>query len=61
MPNVNDRRRWCLSNAADCDLIASLAVDPIKRALFERLSKKFRQMADDIHAVCPAPEAKDAA
>jgi len=61
MRKLNEQREWCLLNASDCDLIASLAADLNKRALFGRLAKHFRQMADDIAAVCAAHEAKDAA
>jgi hypothetical protein len=37
-----------IADAADCDLIASLAADVKKRATFRRLAEQFRTMAADL-------------
>ena len=44
--------------AAECNLIGGfLATDPIKRELYLRLAKNYRQLADDIRGVDPAKHA----
>jgi hypothetical protein len=44
--------------AAECNLIGEfLAIDPIKRQLYLRLAKNYRQLADDIRGVDAAKQA----
>ena len=40
-----------LSEASECDLVATRATDVQKRALFERLARDFREMAVDIEKI----------
>ena len=43
--------------AAECNLIGGyLATDPIKRELYLRLAKNYRQLADDIRGVDAAKQ-----
>ena len=49
------------TDAADCDLIAKLAGDPVKRETFHHLAKQLRQMAEDIRAVMALKSKQDAA
>jgi hypothetical protein len=61
MQDLKAQRDQSLANAADCELIASLATDPRKRATFERLACRLRQLALDIEQEIAAREALDAA
>jgi hypothetical protein len=60
MQDLKDQRERFLLNAADCELIAHLATDPMKRATFERLAAHLRKMADDLKQEIAAREALDA-
>jgi hypothetical protein len=50
MQDLKDRLEKVLVDAADCDLIGSLATDVAKRAMFRRLAEQFRAMAEDLKA-----------
>lgn len=49
------------ADAADCDLIARLAVDPVKRETFRHLAKQLRKLAAEIEAVIALRSRSDAA
>jgi hypothetical protein len=55
------KREKFLQEAADCELIGSLAQDAKKRETFRHLAKQLRQLADDLAAEIVARERKDAA
>jgi hypothetical protein len=61
MQDLRAQREKLLTNAADCDLIASLATDMKKRQTFSKLAKDLKQLAADIDAEIAAREGKDAA
>lgn len=46
------------TNAVECEMIAKLATDPSKRALYERLAAHCREVAADLAKLA---EARDAA
>lgn len=50
MQDLKDRLEKVTADAADCDLIGSLATDVAKRAMFRRLAEQFRAMAEDLKA-----------
>ena len=62
MQDLKARRQKLLVDALDCQLIGSLATDPIKRETFHQLAVQFQLMADDLDDVIAAQEeTKDAA
>jgi hypothetical protein len=62
MQDLKARRQKLLVDALDCQLIASLATDPIKRETFRQLAVQYQLMADDLDDVIAAQEqTKDAA
>ena len=48
MKDLKERLDKLLTDAADCDLIGSLAVDTSKRTMFRRMAEQFRLMAADL-------------
>ena len=50
MQDLREQREKLLTNAAECELIASLATDPKKRDTFVKLGKDLKQLADDLGA-----------
>jgi hypothetical protein len=50
MKDYKDRFEKLLTDAADCELIGSLAVDETKRATFRRLAKHFRAVGEQLKA-----------
>jgi hypothetical protein len=50
MQDLKDRLEKMMADAADCELIGSLATDTAKRAMFRRLAEKFRGMAEELKA-----------
>jgi hypothetical protein len=61
MQDLAAKREKFLQEAADCELIGSLAEDASKRETFRRLAKTLHQLADDIGAEIVKGQAKDAA
>lgn len=61
MEDIQARLIKLQADADDCDLIANLAMDPLKQAYFRRLAQQLRQMADDIHSIIDGKSGKDAA
>ena len=61
MQDLAAKREKFLQEAADCELIGSLAQDAKKRETFRHLAKQLRQLADDLAAEIVARERKDAA
>jgi hypothetical protein len=61
MQDLHAQREKLLTNAADCELIASLAADSKKRETFAKLAKDLKQLADDLGAEIVAREGKNAA
>ena len=61
MQDLKAIRESLLLNTADCDLIAGLATDPVKRVIFRRLSAQLKKLVADIDAELAAGGAKDAA
>ncbi|MBR1277692.1 hypothetical protein [Bradyrhizobium sp. AUGA SZCCT0283] len=51
MKDLRARLDKLLTDAEDCDLIAKLATNPQKRALFEKLAADLRSSARDIEIV----------
>lgn len=50
MQDLKARLEKLLTDAADCELIGSLATDTAKRATFRRLAEQFRIMAEELKA-----------
>jgi hypothetical protein len=50
MKDLQDREQRLAVEAAECDLIANLATDPIKRTAFERLAREYRAMIERLQA-----------
>jgi hypothetical protein len=50
MQDLKDRLEKMMADAADCELIGSLATDAAKRAMFRRLAEQFRAMAEELKA-----------
>jgi hypothetical protein len=62
MQDIKARRDKLLDDAADCEMIGSLAVDPVKRETFRQLAASYRQMANDLAVIIAAQdESKNAA
>ena len=61
MQDLKAKREKFLQEAADCELIASLAADPAKRSTFRHLAKRLRELADDIGAEIVKREGQHAA
>jgi hypothetical protein len=51
MKDFQARFEKLLSEAAECDVIAGLAMDVKKRELFERLARDYREMARDVEKI----------
>ena len=51
MQDLKSRLEKLLIEAEDCDLIANLATDQMKRLTFKKLASQLRQMATDVQAV----------
>lgn len=51
MQDLKSRLEKLLVEAEDCDLIANLATDQVKRRTFKNLATQLRQMAADVRAV----------
>lgn len=51
MQDLKNRLEKLLVEAEDCDLIANLATDQVKRQTFKNLATQLRQMAADVRAV----------
>ena len=51
MQDLKSRLEKLLVEAEDCDLIANLATDQVKRQTFKKLAAQLRQMAADVRAV----------
>lgn len=51
MKDLQPRAEKLLQEAAECDLIAGLAMDVKKRELFERLARDYREMAKDVQKI----------
>lgn len=54
MQDLKNRLEKLLVEAEDCDLIASLAADQVKRRTFKNLANQLRQMAAEVGAVIEA-------
>ena len=50
MQDLKAKREKFLADAADCELIGSLANDPLKRATFRKLAAELRRMIAEIDA-----------
>ena len=50
MRDLKAKLEALLTEAAECELIANLATDPVKRAAFERMAHQYRAMLDDLKA-----------
>lgn len=50
MKDLKAKLETLLTEAADCELIANLATDPVKRASFERMAHKYRVMIEELKA-----------
>ena len=50
MQDLKSRHEKLLVDAADCELIASLAADQRKREMFANLARDLKQMAADVAA-----------
>ncbi len=61
MEDLEERIEKLETDAADCDLIAKLAADAVKRETFGHLARQLRQMASDLRAVMQARAGQDAA
>ena len=48
MKDIQERIERIVKEAAECDMIAKLATDPEKRALFKRLADRYQEMLDDL-------------
>lgn len=64
MQDLKSRLEKLLVEAEDCDLIANLATDQVKRLTFRNLASQLRQMAAEVQAVIEmagghAPENKE--
>jgi len=51
MKDIKPRLEKLIADAAECDLIGTLAADPEKREAFRRLAQQYRTMADELQAV----------
>lgn len=51
MQDLKSRLEKLLVEAEDCDLIANLATDQVKRQTFGTLASQLRQMAAEVQAV----------
>jgi hypothetical protein len=51
MEDMTNRIEKLIADAAECELIANLAVDLDKREAFRNLSNQYRAMADALRAV----------
>lgn len=51
MQDLKGRLEKLLVEAEDCDLIANLATDQVKRQTFRNLASQLRQMAAEVQAV----------
>lgn len=51
MQDLKSRLEKLLVEAEDCDLIANLATDQVKRVTFRNLANQLRQMAAEVQAV----------
>ena len=54
--DLKTRMEKLIADAADCDLIASLAADLRKRAMFRRMAEQFRTMAAELKREISAAE-----
>ena len=61
MIDLASKREKFLQEAADCELIGSLALDPGKRETFRHLAKQLNKLADDLAAEIVIRQAKEAA
>jgi CHASE3 domain sensor protein len=61
MQDLQAKREKFLTDATDCDLIATLATDPAKRETFRRLAERLRKMVQDMDEVIAATDSKHAA
>jgi hypothetical protein len=50
MKDLKAKLETLLTEAAECELIANLATDPVKRAAFERMARQHRAMIDELRA-----------
>jgi hypothetical protein len=55
MHNIRDKLDLFRVEAEDCELIAKLATDPKKRAMFAHLANRFRDMAAQLEAGLKEP------
>jgi hypothetical protein len=60
MQDLQAKREKFLTDAADCEMIGSLAGDPRKREIFRKLALDLRQMAADLDAIIAATGKRDA-
>ena len=61
MQDLAAKREKFLQEAADCELIGTLAEDAKKRETFRHLAKQLRLLADDIAGEMVARQRKDVA
>ena len=61
MHDLKMQREKLRLNAADCELIVSLATDPKKRETFRHLCVQLNKLIADLDAEIAAREAKDTA
>lgn len=54
MQDLKSRLEKLLVEAENCDLIANLATDQVKRRTFKNLANQLRQMAAEVRAVIEA-------
>ena len=57
MQDIIAKRERYLTEAAECELIRDLAIDPKKRALFGKLAHDLRTMVADLDAAVAAAQA----
>jgi len=59
MQDLKAKLEKLLTDAEDCDLIAKLATDNVKRETFNKLARQLRQMAAEVEAVLKARQASN--
>jgi hypothetical protein len=60
MQDLQAKRERFLADAADCEMIGSLAGDPSKREIFRKLARDLRQMVADLDVTIAAKKERDA-
>jgi len=50
MKDLQAKLEKLLTEVSECELIANLATDPDKRAAFERMTRQYRAMIEELRA-----------